>query len=84
MSLVKSLTQSRCAPVGVASTLVEIVRPEEQRLPQLDVRRRQLEFGRHDSDDLDVRAVQHDRAADRSAVGAEPLAEAPVGEGTTP
>ena len=47
-------------PIGAAGPFVELVRPEEERLPELDVGRRQLELGRHHADDLDVGAVQLD------------------------
>ena len=37
---------------------VELIRPEEERLPELDVGRRQLELRRHHADDLDVHVAE--------------------------
>ena len=56
-----------------AAPLVLPVRAEPQRLPELDLRIRELEPRGHHADDLDGRLLQLDRSAEHASIRAEPL-----------
>ena len=43
--------------VAAAAPFVQPLGAEEERLPELDLRGRQLELGRHHADDFDLRVV---------------------------